>query len=146
MQSKGWWQIICEQHPEQHSDAWLNILKEFTESNEYGQEYDYWLDSFPRLYQLAYWLKEYVNLFEDIRFRNMHELNSSRFLKPSCRPGHAGQGWIAPAIDRTMKIGVNLVVRRNCYATKLLIILLHTRWFYASQASKGNCLMRLTCG
>ena len=111
MQRKGWWQTICDNDPKQHSDAWLNILKEFAESNEYGQEYDSWLDCFPRLYQLAYWLEEYVNLFAGFQFRSIHELNSNLFLNPVADPAMQGSGWIAPAIDRTMKIGVNLVVR-----------------------------------
>lgn len=111
MQRKGWWEVICESHPEEHGDKWLEILKQFAEDRQGGQEYDHWLDAFPRLYQLAYWLDQYVDLFEGINCRSGQQLDPDLFLKPYSDPSLQGGGWGAPAIDRTMKIGVHLVVR-----------------------------------
>jgi hypothetical protein len=111
MQRKGWWEVICESHPEEHGDKWLEILKQFAEDRQVGQEYDHWLDAFPRLYQLAYWLDQYVDLFEGINCRSGQQLDPDLFLKPYSDPSLQGGGWGAPAIDRTMKIGVHLVVR-----------------------------------
>jgi hypothetical protein len=111
MQRKSWWQVVCEKHPEQHSDAWLQILKQFAEDRDNGQHYDYWLDTFPRLYQLANWLEKYVDLFEGIRLRTNQQLSPDLFLKPMTDPALQGGGWGAPPIDRTMKMGVHLVCR-----------------------------------
>ena len=111
MQRKGWWQVICEKPPGQHGEEWLKILKEFAEDRDNGQLYDYWLDTFPRLYQLAYWLENYVDLFEGIRVRTNQQLSLDQFLKPMTDPALQGGGWGAPPINRTMKMGVHLVCR-----------------------------------
>ncbi|AWI80376.1 hypothetical protein CEW87_14020 [Parazoarcus communis] len=111
MQKRRWWDVICERHPEEHGDSWLGILKGFAEGGDSGQHYDYWLDTFPRLYQLAYWLDQYVALFEGIRFRSPMQLDSEMFLKPVTDASLQGAGWSAPAIDRTMKMGAHIVVR-----------------------------------
>jgi hypothetical protein len=111
MKRKGWWQIICENPPAQHGEDWLRILKEFAEDRDNGQQYDYWLDVFPRLYQLANWLDMYVNLFDGIGKRSNQQLFPDSFLKPMIDPALQGGGWGAPPIDRTMKMGVHLVCR-----------------------------------
>jgi hypothetical protein len=111
MQRKGWWEVVCEKHPDQHGEAWLRILKQFAEDRDNGQLYDYWLDAFPRLYQLANWLENYVDLFEGIRRRTNQQLSLDQFLKPMTDPALQGGGWGAPPIDRTMKMGVHLVCR-----------------------------------
>lgn len=111
MQRKHWWETICELHPEKHGDAWLKILKDFAEEQNDGQQYDYWLDTFPRLYQLAFWLDKYVDLFEGVRLRSSEQLDPNIFLKPLTDPALQGGGWAAPPINRTMKYGVHLVLR-----------------------------------
>ena len=63
------------------------------------------------MYQLAYWLDQYVDLFEGIRFRTSQQLDPNLFLKPLTDPCLQGGGWGAPPLDRTMKFGVHLVIR-----------------------------------
>lgn len=92
MQRKGWWEVICESHPEEHGDRWLEILKQFAEDRQVGQEYDHWMDAFPRLYQLAYWLDQYVDLFEGINCRSGQQLDLGLFLKPYADPSLQGGG------------------------------------------------------
>jgi hypothetical protein len=111
MQRNSWWQVICDNPPAKHGEDWLRILKEFAEDRDNGQQYDYWLDVFPRLYQLANWLDQYVDLFEGIRLRSNQQLSPDLFLKPMTDPALQGGGWGAPPIDRTMKMGVHLVCR-----------------------------------
>jgi hypothetical protein len=111
MDEKGWWATLCECPPKDNGDAWIGVLRDFAEQQTESEKYDYWLDSFPRLFKLANWLEAYVDIFEGINSRQKNQLNSMLLLSPNTDTVYQGTGFTAPPLVKTLKKGVHLVVR-----------------------------------
>lgn len=109
LHTKGWWHTISQVHPDAGAEQWMGILKEYAEANQVSGEFEQWMDSFPRLYRLARWCDEYVELFRGLQFRNEQEARN--LLTPATDASLSGSGFDAPTVHRTLRIGHNLVVR-----------------------------------
>lgn len=109
LHTRGWWITISEVHPDRGAEQWMNILREYAETNQVTGEFEQWMDSFPRLYRLARWCDDYVELFRGLQFRDKRE--ARRLLTPATDASLNGSGFDAPTIHRTLRIGHNLVIR-----------------------------------
>lgn len=107
--SKGWWQTICEVHPDVGADAWMDILRAYGEGQQTGKLFELWMDSFPRLYRIARWLDTYVHLFQTLDRRDS---KLAKFLlSPASDPSLSGSGIEAPTLSGMLRLGQHLVIR-----------------------------------
>ena len=107
--SKGWWQTICEVHPDVGADAWMDILRAYGEGQQTDTLFELWMDSFPRLYRIARWLDTYVHLFQTLDLRDS---KLAKFLlSPASDPSLSGSGIEAPTLSGMLRLGQHLVVR-----------------------------------
>ena len=109
LQRKGWWDTFCT-NPKENGEGWLNMLYEYSESQDYDEEYSYWMTMLPNLFKIALNLNSYVTLFEGIQYRQQE--NIPNVLNPNLDPLLQGSGFghISP-IRRTLRKGFSLVVR-----------------------------------
>lgn len=109
LNTRGWWQTICEVDPELGAEAWLGILRAYGEERQTDTVFELWMDSFPRLYRVARWLNEYVHLFQTLDRR---ESGFARFLlSPASDPSLSGSGIDAPTLSGILRLGQHLVIR-----------------------------------
>jgi hypothetical protein len=106
---RGWWHTFANVKPQDNPSEWMNILKEYGESQIEEEEYSQWMDNFPRLYRLARWLDVYIHVFRTIDFRESSQLQS--YLTPSADAVMSGSGIDAPALQKSLRLGQHLVVR-----------------------------------
>lgn len=109
LNDRGWWDTISQVHPDQGAQQWMSILREYAETNQVSGEFEQWMDSFPRLYRVARWCNEYVELFLGLEYRNRQE--AMHLLTPASDASLSGSGFDAPSLHRTLRIGHNLVIR-----------------------------------
>ena len=109
-QSKGWWVTFSAKEPQKRSGQWMEVIKAFADEQVDDEQWSMWISQFPKLYRLSYWLDDYVELFLSInKFNNAFQLNA--LLTPRTNPNLQGGGLDAPPINRTLRLGVHLVVR-----------------------------------
>jgi hypothetical protein len=107
--SKGWWQTICEVHPDAGAEAWMDILRAYGEGQQTDTLFEMWMDSFPRLYRIAKWLDDYVHLFQTLDRRDS---KLAKFLlMPAADPSLSGSGIEAPTLSGMLRLGQHLVIR-----------------------------------
>lgn len=109
LDAKRWWRIIAHVDPRDGAKEWLSILEEFAEGHIDDEEFGFWMDCFPRFFRLARWLDAYVELFESIDRRDPTEM--SMLLTPLADAALQGGGIVAPALNRTLRMGRHLVIR-----------------------------------
>ena len=109
LSSKGWWQTICEVHPDIGAEAWMDILRAYSEGQQTETLFELWMDSFPRLYRIARWLDTYVHLFQTLDRRDS---KLAKFLlSPTSDPSLSGSGIEAPTLSGMLRLGQHLVIR-----------------------------------
>lgn len=109
LSSKGWWQTICEVHPDVGAEAWMDILRTYGEGQQTETSFELWMDSFPRLYRIARWLDTYVHLFLTLDCRDS---KLAKFLlSPASDPSLSGSGIEAPTLSGMLRLGQHLVIR-----------------------------------
>ena len=107
--SKGWWQTICEVHPDVGAEAWMDILRAYGEGQQTDTLFELWMGSFPRLYRIARWLDTYVHLFQTLDRRDS---KLAKFLlSPASDPSLSGSGIEAPTLSSMLRLGQHLVIR-----------------------------------
>ncbi|MEH6433836.1 sacsin N-terminal ATP-binding-like domain-containing protein [Massilia sp. DD77] len=109
LHSRGWWHTISQVHPDLGAEQWMGILREYAETNQVSGEFEQWMDSFPRLYRVARWCDEYVELFLGLERRSQQD--ARHLLTPAADASLSGSGFDAPTLHRTLRIGHNLVIR-----------------------------------
>lgn len=109
LNSKGWWDTICRVKPEAGKEAWIDILRDYSEQKQIDSEYELWMDSFPRLHRLACWLETYVHIFRTLDRRD--ETSLVNFLSPGADASLSGSGIDAPTLGRVLRMGQHFVVR-----------------------------------
>lgn len=108
-QSKRWWQILCTS-PDEDQGAWIRLLYEYSQDQQFDEKYSHWMTMFPNLFKVSLYLDQYVQILEGLQHRKENEIllaltpNLDRSLQG------AGVGYIPP-INRTLGKGFNLVVR-----------------------------------
>jgi hypothetical protein len=109
MQSKGFWDVFCQNDPRQNGQAWLNVLNEYGEQQVEDETYSMWMDNFPRLYRMARWFDVYVHVFQSLDHREKAQISS--FDSPSADPEMTGSGIHAPTMRGSLKLGKHVVIR-----------------------------------
>jgi len=109
LHERGWWSTISKVHPDRGAEQWMGILREYAEANQVSGEFEQWMDCFPRMYRLARWCDEYVELFRGLQFRSTAE--ARLLLTPAADSSLSGSGFDAPTLHRTLHVGHNLVIR-----------------------------------
>jgi hypothetical protein len=109
LHGRGWWETISQAHPDQEPQRWMDILREYAESNQVSGMFEQWMDTFPRLYRLARWFDQYVELFRGLQ--NRSEQEALHLLTPADDYSLSGSGFNAPTLHRTLRVGHCLVVR-----------------------------------
>lgn len=109
LHDRGWWTVIATSNPRDNASAWLDILEHFADGHVDDESFSLWMDCFPRLFRLARWLDEYVEILESIDRRTPREMQS--LLTPMADAALQGGGISAPAINRTLRMGQHLVIR-----------------------------------
>jgi hypothetical protein len=109
LHARGWWETVCHVAPDIAPEAWMDILREYGESQMSTPLFEQWMDSFPRLYRVARWLETYVHLFQTLDLRT--EKEAAELLSPGMDASLSGSGIDAPTLTGMLRLGVNLVVR-----------------------------------
>lgn len=109
-QHRGWWHTFAKTNPREKPDEWLQIIEDYANNQEDDEQWSLWMAQFPRLYRLSRWLDDYVGAFLSINaYREPFSLNKLR--TPRVNEQYQGGGIDPPPINRTLSIGVHLVVR-----------------------------------
>jgi hypothetical protein len=132
LNTKGWWETISFVHPDTGAKAWMDILRQYAEANQVSGEFEQWLDSFPRLYRMARWCDEYVELFLGLEYRDAK--SAAVLLTPATDASLSGSGFNAPTLHRTLRLGHNLVIRELLRASVLKSEVAQAKAFMPSQA------------
>jgi hypothetical protein len=115
--AKGWWNVFCNVRPQDVPEDWMNVLKEYGESQVETEEYGLWMDIFPRLYRMARWLETYVHIFLSLDQRTI--LQSAAYLSPSADTVLSGSSIDAPTLLKSLRMGQHVIVRELLRAGKL---------------------------
>jgi hypothetical protein len=108
MQDKGWWDIFCTADPRSQGQDWLDVLKEYGETQTQKEEYSIWMDKFPRIYRIATWFDVYVQVFRSLDYREKWQI--ADYLSPDA--DHVMSGFdSAPTIRSSLRLGQHIVVR-----------------------------------
>ena len=132
LHSRGWWDTITLVNPDHGPEQWMAILREYAEMNQVSAEFEQWMDSFPRLYRVARWYNEYVELFLGLEYRNRQD--ARHLLTPASDSSLSGSGFDAPTLHRTLHIGHNLVIRELLRAGVLKSEVAQSKAFMPGQA------------
>lgn len=108
-QSKGWWQILCTS-PDEDRDAWIRLLYEYSQDQQFDAKYSHWMTMFPDLFKVSLYLDQYVPILEGLQHRTENEILLARTPNLDRSLQGAGFGYIPP-IDKTLGKGFNLIVR-----------------------------------
>ncbi|MBK5303805.1 MULTISPECIES: sacsin N-terminal ATP-binding-like domain-containing protein [Gammaproteobacteria] len=109
-QQRGWWKIFAERNPKEQPDDWMWIIEDYAESQHDDEKWLLWIGQFPKLYRLARWLDDYVELFKSVdKYTKPFSLEQLR--TPRANALYQGGGIDAPPINRTLKVGAHLVMR-----------------------------------
>ncbi|CAL8479215.1 hypothetical protein [Caballeronia sp. S22] len=109
LERKGWWYTISQLDPQEAVEDWMNILRDYAESSQVSAEFEQWMDGFPRLYRMARWFDNYVELFQSAQLRDTQTLR--HLLTPASDSSLSGSDLEAPTLHRTLHLGHNLVIR-----------------------------------
>ncbi len=101
MHGKGWWHVFSTINPRDDGQAWLNVLKEYGESQTEDEKYSQWMDNFPRLYRVARWFEVYTHLFLIIDQRDRSQ--TAIYLSSRADPLMSGSGIDAPPMRQSFK-------------------------------------------
>jgi hypothetical protein len=104
----GWLDTFARPQLDPHEI--LGLLRAHLNSQVDAQRYYHWLRLFVPLVQLASWLDDYAGLFVQVT-RGDQPVQSTTLLAPGVAPELSGSGIQAPALRRTLGIGVCFVAR-----------------------------------
>lgn len=109
LDEKGWWRVLTQIRPQDDPHSWLQILEDYASEQTEDESFSLWMGCFPRLYRLARWLPDYVEMFESIN--RSAEADMLLILTPKANPAFQGGGIDAPPINRTLRFGQHFVIR-----------------------------------
>jgi hypothetical protein len=108
---QGWWQLFAEKNPDEISDQWIQILKDYFGRQIEKQIYEAWMNRFAVFYKLSRNLDDYVELLQGLAF-HQHEFSLESALAPMTNSSQQGGGISAPALSKTLgHLGSSLVIR-----------------------------------
>lgn len=109
---KGWMDVFARRQQDFDASAWMNVVRSYLDEQIDQQTYFHWLRLFVPIFQLSWWLDEYVELFLGAdRQLSAPGASFDTFLAPAAAPIHQGGGLSAPPLARTLGIGAHFVLR-----------------------------------
>ncbi len=105
---KGWMTVFSD--PEIQADRWMGVLEKYLDNQVDQSLYYYWMQQFIRIFQLARWLPEYVELFLALD-RAPPQFPLSQFTDSRASELFRGGGVDAPPLSRTLGHGACFVIR-----------------------------------
>ncbi|WP_429295030.1 hypothetical protein [Paraburkholderia sp. CI3] len=109
LEQRGWWYTISQLDPDSAAEEWMAILREYAETTHVSNEFELWMDCFPRLYRVARWFETYVELFRGLQYRDARE--AAHLLTPATDASLSGSGIDAATLSGTLRVGHHLVIR-----------------------------------
>lgn len=106
--NRGWLNVFAS--PQINASEWVDILRDYLEDPKLNTTFYQWVKQFVSIFQIANWLKDYVEAF----------LYIDRLLKPfpidyitdtRCNPEFQGGGPSAPSLTKTFGMGACFVIR-----------------------------------
>ena len=109
----GWWAELAESQPPENVEPWLDRLERWSRAESFDQHAHSWKRTFVDLYTVVRWLSEYVRMFRKFPdvVREHGPLSLRDLLRPSSSPALALLGSEAAPVDRTLRSGVNWMIR-----------------------------------
>jgi hypothetical protein len=109
---RGWLEVFSTQRGDFDAEAWMAVIRSYLDVQLESAEFFHWMRLFVPIFQLSYWLDEYVELFLDAdRHFARPRASFDMFLSPAADPARQGGGLTAPPLGRTLGIGANFVLR-----------------------------------
>jgi hypothetical protein len=109
---RGWLEVFSTQRGAFDAEAWMDVIRSYLDVQLESAEFFHWMRLFVPIFQLSYWLDEYVELFLDAdRHFARPRASFDTFLSPAADPDRQGGGLSAPPLGRTLGIGANFVLR-----------------------------------
>jgi hypothetical protein len=109
MHDKNWWHVFAMINPREDGQAWLNVLKEYGESQTENEKYSQWMDNFPRLYRVARWFDECKHAFLSLDQRDRSQ--TANYLASRGDFLMSGSGIDAPPFRKGFNLGQHIVIR-----------------------------------
>ncbi len=105
---RGWFPVFSA--PDRRPNQWIDVLDEYLGEQVDKSEYYQWVKQYVSIYQLARWLREYVESFLAVdRYQKQFALDQILNLRISESQQFGGSN--APPIARTLGIGACFVMR-----------------------------------
>lgn len=142
LNEKGWWDTIVYENPETSEQEWMAILREYAEDSRLDTRFEYWIDNFPRLYRVARWFDDYVELFKGIDYRESNQV--ANLLTPEADSSLSGSGLNMPSIEKTLHLGHHLIIR-ELLRTDVLSSEIAKKMAYMPRQRVKDFLMKLGC-
>jgi hypothetical protein len=108
LEERGWLEVFSR--PTDDLAAWMEVLRDYLDENVGDSPYLQWMGRFVSIFQVAYWLHDYVDAFLGIdRFKGDFELDEITATRTA--PAFQGGGPDAPPLSRNLGFGACFVVR-----------------------------------
>lgn len=112
----GWLDLFTTRHTEWDGKVWIEQMKRHVDGLVADERYARWMTLFMPLFQVAYRLDEYMDLFLDADKLLGSGAPMSQFLNPATALVYSGGGPTAPPVRTALGIGVHFVLREMARA------------------------------
>lgn len=106
-ETNNWLNIYSD--PSMRSEQWIEVVREYLDSEIGEIQYYRWLQQFVSIFCLANWLRDYVEGFLSINRRQ--EFSFDHILSLRTDPALQGGGPDAPSLSRVLGMGACFVLR-----------------------------------
>lgn len=112
----GWLNLFATPHSEWDGQEWLNRLRSYVDGLVDDDAYARWMTLFIPLFQVAYRLDEYIELFV-VADRDLGTgMSFNQFLDPARNSAYSGGGLRPPGVRTGLGIGAHFVLREMARA------------------------------
>jgi len=107
----GWLKLFATSHSEWDGQEWLKRLRNYVDGLVDDDTYARWMTLFIPLFQVAYRLDEYIELFV-VADRDLGSgMSFNQFLNPARNSAYSGGGLRPPGVRTGLGIGAHFVLR-----------------------------------
>ncbi len=106
----GWMATFATPRHEYQADAWMQAVHDYLDPQVHLPRYYHWMRLFVPIFQLSWWLDDYVDLFLNAD-RLLPTMPFDQFLAPNTAGALQGGGIIAPPLARTISTGAHFLLR-----------------------------------
>jgi hypothetical protein len=104
-----WMDVFALPREEFDAERWMGIVRDHLSGQIIGAPFRYWFRTFVPVFQLSYWLDDYIEIFATAD-RDLPHQPIEEFLAPRSSPIYQG-GQLPPPLVQTLGIGANFVLR-----------------------------------